>query len=111
MVKLHRLGIKRWNCCAEGESKKYQDIWSRKLFEELTVVWKPQNIVENYAVSVTKAGEVVDIWWKERLGDLHRSFSNFFLVDKQNSCPAVVTGEAVNQGDEEGIQVPCTLNF
>jgi len=31
--------------------------------------------------------------------------------NKQHSCTAVVTGKAVNPGDGEGMQLPCTLNF
>ena len=35
----------------------------------------------------------------------------FLRADKKNDCTVVVTGKAINRGDGEGMQVPCTLNF
>ena len=35
----------------------------------------------------------------------------FLRGDKKNNCTVVVTGKAVNWGDGEGMQVPCTLHF
>ena len=32
-------------------------------------------------------------------------------TDKKKDCTVVVTGKAVNRGDGEGVQVPCTLYF
>ena len=40
-----------------------------------------------------------------------RQFFNFLRADKNNNCTVVVTGKAVNCGDGEGMQVPCTLHF
>ena len=43
---------------------------------------------------------------------LQRQFSIFLRTDKMNNnCTVVVTGKAVNRGDGEGMQVPCTLHF
>ena len=89
----------------------YQDIWSPELFEELRAVREPQNIVDKYAVSVTKAGKVVRHLMKGKTGQFAKIIFYFLRADKQNSCTAVVTGKAVNRGDGEGMQVPCTLNF
>ena len=70
----------------------YHDIWSPELFEELTAVREPQNIVDKYAVSVTKAGKVVGHLMKGKTGRFAKIIFYFMRADKQNSCTTVVTG-------------------
>lgn len=60
---------------------------------------------------VTKARKVVGHLMKGKTGRFAKIIFYFLRVDKQNSCTAVVTEKAVNQGDGEGMRVPRTFNF
>ena len=49
-----------------------------------------------------------------KLGDNGRFAKTIFYylrADKRNSCSVVVKGKAVNLGDGDGMQIPCTLSF
>ena len=48
---------------------------------------------------------------KGRTGRFAKTFFDFFRADMKGSCIAIVKSKAVNLGDGEGIQVPCTLHF
>ena len=48
---------------------------------------------------------------KGKSGRFAKTIFYFLRADKKNDCTAVVTGKAINRGDGEGMQVPCTLNF
>ena len=89
----------------------YQDVWSPELQEMLSAVPEPRNIVEKYAVSVQRDDEVVGHLMKGKSGRFAKTIFYFLRADKKNDCTVVVTGKAINRGDGEGMQVPCTLNF
>ena len=46
-----------------------------------------------------------------KLGRFAKTIFYFLHADKKNNCTVVVTGKAVNCGDGEDMQVPCTLHF
>ena len=48
---------------------------------------------------------------KVRTRRFAKSVFYFLRTDEKGSCIAIVKGKAVNLGDGEGIQVPCTLHF
>ena len=48
---------------------------------------------------------------KGKSGRFAKTIFYFLRADKKNDCAVVVTGKAINRGDGEGMQVPCTLNF
>ena len=48
---------------------------------------------------------------KGKSGRFAKTIFYFLRADKKNNCTAVVTCKAVNCGDGEGMQVPCTLHF
>ena len=77
----------------------------------LSAVPEPRNIVDKYAVSVQRDGEVVGHLMKGKSGRFAKTIFYFLRVDKKNDCTVVVTGKAINRGDGEGMQVPCTLDF
>ena len=89
----------------------YQEIWSPELLEELNAVPEPSNIVNKYAVSVQRDGEVVGHLMKGKSGRFAKTIFYFLRADKKNNCTVMVTGKAVNRRDGDSMQVPCTLHF
>ena len=89
----------------------YQEVWSPELHKMLSAVPEPRNIVDKYAVSVQRDDEVVGHLMKGKSGRFAKTIFYFLRADKKNDCTVVVTGKAINRGDKEGMQVPCTLNF
>ena len=79
------------------------------LFIQCTVP-EPNNIVDKYAVSVQRDGEFVGHLMKSKSGRYAKTIFYFLRADK-NNCTVVASGKAVNRGDGEGMQVPCTLHF
>ena len=76
----------------------------------LSALPEPRNI-DKYAVSVQCDDEVVGYLMKGKSGRFAKTIFYFLRADKKNDCTVVVTGKAINHGDGEGMQVPCTLNF
>lgn len=66
---------------------------------------EPSNIVDKYAVSWQRDGEVVVHLKKVKI------FLFFFGADKNNNCTVVVTGKADKHRKGEGMLVPCTLHI
>ena len=89
----------------------YQEVWSPELHEMPNAVPEPRNIVDKYAVSVQRDDEVVGHLMKGKSGRFAKTIFYFLRADKKNDCTVVVTGKAINRGDGEGMQVPCTLNL
>lgn len=89
----------------------YQVVWSPELLEELNAVPEPSNVVDKYPVCVQRDGEVVGHLMKDKAGRFAKTIFYFLRANKKNNCTVVVTGKAVNRGDGEGMQVPCTLHF
>ena len=48
---------------------------------------------------------------KRKTGRFAKIIFYFLRTDKPNSCTAVITKKAVNWGEGEEMQVPCTLKF
>ena len=48
---------------------------------------------------------------KGKSGRFAKTIFYLLRADKKNNCTVVVTCKAVNCGDGEGMQVPCTLYF
>ena len=89
----------------------YKDIWTPELHENLKTVPEPTNLVDKYAVCVLRHETIVG---HLKLGDNGRFAKTIFYylrADTRNSCSVVVKGKAVNLGDGDGMQVPCTLSF
>ena len=48
---------------------------------------------------------------KGKSGRFAKTIFYLLRADKKNNCTVVVTYKAVNCGDGQGMQVPCTLYF
>ena len=90
----------------------YKDIWTPELHENLNwAVPEPTILVDKYAVCVLRHETIVG---HLKLGDNGRFAKTIFYclrADTRYSCSVVVKGKAVNLGDGDGMQVPCTLSF
>ena len=82
-----------------------------ELLEELNAAPEPSNVVDKYAVCVQRDGEIVWQLMKDKSGRFAKTIFRFLRADTKKNCTVVVTGKAVNRGDAEGMQVPCTLHF
>ena len=90
----------------------YQGIWVPKVNEKLRTQTEPENTVDKYAVCVLLDEEVIGHLKKGKTGRFAKTVFYFLRADKSiNSCTVIVRGKAVNLGDGEGMQVPCTLHF
>lgn len=74
---------------------------------------EPSNIVDKFAISVKRDGEVGGHLMNGKSGRLAKTIFYFLRTVKKNTCTVVVTGKTVNRGDGESMQVsvPCTLHF
>jgi hypothetical protein len=88
-------------------SKKAECVRSKAL----KAVPEPKNVVDKYAVCVMLGDEIVGHLKKGRTGCFAKTVFYFLRADEKGSCTAIVKGKAVNLGDGEGMQVPCTLHF
>ena len=89
----------------------HQDIWTPKLNETLKAVPQATNVVDEYAVCIVLGDEIVGHLKEGKTGRFAGTISYFLWGDKKGPCAAIVKGKAVNFGDGEGMQVPCTLHF
>lgn len=81
-------------------------VWSPYVGEELVVTPEPSNIVYQYAVAITKDGQVV--------GHFPRNYSYpvfCFLQREENRCRCKVTGKRINRGGGLGLEIPCMYTF
>ena len=72
------------------------------LFIQCTVP-EPSNIVDKYAVSVQRDGEVVGHLTKSKSGRFAKTIFTFLRVGDKNNCSVVATGQAVNRANGEGM--------
>ena len=68
-------------------------------------------MLDTYAVSVQRDGDNGWAFNERQIRRVAKTIVYLLRADKKNNCTVVVTGEAVNGGDGEGMQVPCTLHF
>lgn len=48
---------------------------------------------------------------KLKVASNYTELAKYCLIMRKGSCTAIVKGKAVNLGDGQGMQVPCTLDF
>ena len=77
--------------------------------QALKAVPEPKNVGDKYAVCVMLADEIVGHLKKGRTGRFAKTIFYFLRADEKGT--AIMKGKAVNLGDGEGMQVPCTLHF
>ena len=90
----------------------YKDIWTPELGEHLEVKSEQENPVDRFAVCLkAKNGKTVGHLKKGRSGRFAKTISYYLRSHNQANCTAKVSGKRFNNGDGEGLQVPCLLKF
>ena len=79
--------------------------------QTLKAIPEPKNVVDKYAVCVMLGDEIVGHLNKGRTARFAKTVFYFLRADEKGLCVAIVKGKAVNFGDGERMQVPCTLHF
>ena len=72
---------------------------------------EPENEYNKYAVAVERYGDVVGHISKGRSAHFAKTISYFLRASNENCCWVEVTGQRVNLGNGEGLQIPCILHF
>ena len=72
---------------------------------------KPDNPKNKYAVCVKKENRIVGHLALGKSGKFAKTIFYFLKADELSCCKTVVTGELVNLGDGDGMQVLCKLMF
>ena len=81
--------------------------------EELETKMEPDNVMDKYAVCVKKNTSIVVhlVVHLVKTGNLRKMTFNFLRADQDAECKVVITGEEVNLGDGDGMQVPWKLKI
>ena len=72
---------------------------------------EPENKFDKFAVAVEKCNAVVGHISKAKTGKFLKTILFFLPGSNENSCKVEVTGKRVNFSHEEGLQIPCKLDF
>ena len=83
------------------------DSGSEKLNSEV----EPNNLIDKYAVAVKKKEKLIGHLPLGKNGKFAKIIFYFLRADHYGKCDVTVTGKAVNLGDGDGMQVPCTLHL
>lgn len=89
----------------------YRSFWTPIIDEILETRRQPENQMDKYAVCVLKDARVVGHLKKGSNGRFAKTIFYFLRSDAHAKCSVRITGEPVNLGDKEGMQVPCVLQF
>ena len=89
----------------------YKSVWTPTLQEQVYEEIEPHNSVDEYAVTIKKDEKVVGYVPLGENGKFAKTNFYFLHADPYGKCNLTVTGEAVNVGDGDGIQVPCILHL
>ena len=91
----------------------YKNIWKPTVNEELETKMEPDNVMDKYAVCVKKNTSIVVqlVVHLVKTGNLRKMTFNFLRADQDAECKVVITGEEVNLGDGDGMQVPWKLKI
>ena len=89
----------------------YKTLWNPLIGEFLSCEREPDDPKDKHAVCVKKENKLVGHLPLGKSGKLAKAIFYFLRADEFSSCKIVVTGNPVNLGDDEGMQVPCELIF
>ena len=89
----------------------YMTKWTPKNAEILKARPEPENEYGKYAVAVERFGDVPGHLSKGKSAGFAKTVLYFLRASNENCCRVEVTGERVNLGDGEGLQIPCILHF
>ena len=90
----------------------YRTIWTPYKKELLLIRIEPTNKKDKFAIAVIGDKDSVVGHLMKRKGRRSAKTIFYFLrASEYHGCRVHVTGQAINQGDDKGMKVPCTLMF
>ena len=85
--------------------------WTSEIGEILKTRLEPENVVDRFAVAVEKEGQIVEHLNKGNSGRIAKAIFYFLPTNHGHTCQVEIRGKGFNSGDEQGLKVPCTLQF
>ena len=89
----------------------YKSKWTPQVGELLSCCNEPTNPVDKYALAVWKGEDIVGHLMQGKSGKFAKSIFYFMRASHCNKCSVIVTGNPVNLGKGEGMQVPCIIKI
>ena len=90
----------------------YRTIWTPHENEVLHSRMEPTNKKDKFAIAVIgDKDSVVGHLMKGKGGRFAKTIFYFLRASEYHGCRVHVTGQAINQGDDKGMKIPCTLMF
>ena len=90
----------------------YRTIWTPHENEVLVTRIEPTNKKDKFAIAVIGVKDsVVGHLMKDKGGRFAKTIFYFLRASEYHGCRVCVTGQAINQGDNKGMKIPCTLMF
>ena len=89
----------------------YKSIWPPKIGEIISTERKPENVVDKYTVCVKKENEIVAHLPLGKDGKFAKTVFYFLRADEYGWCNVLIKQKPVNLGNDDGMQVSCTLNL
>ena len=90
----------------------YTTIWSPHENEVLLTRMEPTNKKDTFAIAVIgDKDSVVGHLMKGKGGRFAKTILYFLQASEYHGCRVHITGQAINQGDDKGMKIPCTLMF
>ena len=71
---------------------------------------EPYNVVDKYPVCVKKNNVIVEYLPLGKDERFAKIIFYFFRADRYAECKVIITGNEVNLGDGEGMQMPCLIS-
>ena len=87
----------------------YKYYWALVIGEHLITKMETSNPVDKYTMSVNKDDLIVGHLPLGKNGKISKTIFYFFQADRYTAREVVITGKAINLGDGDVKQVPCTL--
>ena len=89
----------------------YKTLWDPLIGQFLSCEREPDNPMDTNVVCVKKENKIVGHLPLGNSGKFAKTIFYFLRADELSSCEIVVTGNQMNLGGGEGMQVPCKLIF
>jgi len=90
----------------------YRSIWKPFENEVLLTQMEPTYTEDKFTVAVIDVNDsVIGHLMKGKSGRFAKTIYYFLRASEHHKCKVRVTGSAINQGDNKGMKVPCTLMF
>ena len=90
----------------------YRNNWEPFIGDVLKTCMEPQNEVDKYAVNVVdNENNFTGHLPKGKSEKYAKTIFYFLKTDTSNIFPVIITGKAVNLGDNKGMRISCLLQF